>query len=594
MSSTHQSTSLPVLLEPQKEPQGLATRVKGVLLHCYRLGILLFILLLIRLQHLERVAGVDTIGTQHWAFADVQKLVPSAESMDSMFQADGSVQVRDESGRVLGYALQTSPQADHLVGFSGPTNLLIVVANSGELLGVEILWSRDTRDHVEQVESNSWFLNAFQGVARDDVAEMREVDAVSGATLTSLAIKESIMFRLGGFRGSLRFPDPLSTDIARQLFPLAESVEQSDQFASLSIVFDSSGNSIGSVLRTSPAADNVVGYQGPTEAWVGLDLEGQVIGFVLGKSYDNEEYVAYAREDDYFRHLFDGQVTASLAGVDPVEAQIEGVSGATMTSMAVTDGILLSAREHLKAIEAANAAVGVGARSSSDQLVRWQTRDIGTVGVALLGILLGLTKFRKYKPIRIAFQWLLIGYLGLTNGDMVSQAMLVGWAQNAVPWKNAFGIVFLSAAAFCVPLLTKHNVYCSHLCPHGAVQQLIKNRLPWRLKLSKNVQAALKCLPVLLLLWCVLVPLLGLGFSLVDIEPFDAWVFRIAGWATICVAIVGLFASAWSPMAYCRFGCPTGLLLGFLRLNAASHRWTTRDTVASGMAVFAVLLFWFF
>ena len=71
-------------------------------------------------------------------------------------------------------------------------------------------------------------------------------------------------------------------------------------------------------------------------------------------------------------------------------------------------------------------------------------------------------------------------------------------------------------------------------------------------------------------------------FSLVDVEPFDAWVFQVAGWATISIAVVGLVASLFIPMAYCRYGCPTGALLNFLRLNANSDRWTRGDWIATG------------
>jgi len=36
-------------------------------------------------------------------------------------------------------------------------------------------------------------------------------------------------------------------------------------------------------------------------------------------------------------------------------------------------------------------------------------------------------------------------------------------------------------------------------------------------------------IPGFLLIFCVIVAMGGFEFSLVDIEPFDAWLFRIAG-----------------------------------------------------------------
>ena len=112
------------------------------------------------------------------------------------------------------------------------------------------------------------------------------------------------------------------------------------------------------------------------------------------------------------------------------------------------------------------------------------------------------------------------------------------------------------------------------------------------MRLSSRLTRVLKLIPALLLLWCLVVAMAALPFSLVDIEPFDAYVFRIAGWATITVAVVGLAASLFVPMAYCRFGCPTGAMLNFLRYHARSDRWSRRDGIAAALVAIAMgLLF---
>jgi polyferredoxin len=103
----------------------------------------------------------------------------------------------------------------------------------------------------------------------------------------------------------------------------------------------------------------------------------------------------------------------------------------------------------------------------------------------------------------------------------------------------------------------------------------------------------LALLPALLLGWVLIVAVAHLPFSLVDIEPFDAYVIRVAGWATITVALVGLAASLFVPMAYCRFGCPTGALLEHLRYNARSGRLTRRDAFAIGCLLVAAAVHFF-
>jgi polyferredoxin len=81
--------------------------------------------------------------------------------------------------------------------------------------------------------------------------------------------------------------------------------------------------------------------------------------------------------------------------------------------------------------------------------------------------------------------------------------------------------------------------------------------------------------------------LLHLPFSPVDIEPFDAWLWSIAGAATIVVAVAGLVASLFVPMAYCRFGCPTGAVLDYI--GGGGKNWNHRDTFVL-VLVFAAIL----
>ena len=148
----------------------------------------------------------------------------------------------------------------------------------------------------------------------------------------------------------------------------------------------------------------------------------------------------------------------------------------------------------------------------------------------------------------------------------------------------------LTAAAFLVPLVTRRNVYCSHLCPHGALQEWLRPSSARQWHIPPRLAAALRAIRPLLLVWIFAVALWQWPFSLVDIEPFDAYLWRTAGWATIAVAIAGLVVSAFVPMAYCRFGCPTGALLDFVRLHGHGTHLTSRDWFALGLIVIGGLL----
>ena len=217
----------------------------------------------------------------------------------------------------------------------------------------------------------------------------------------------------------------------------------------------------------------------------------------------------------------------------------------------------------------------------------WQLRDLGSGVVVILGLLIGLSSLRANKKLRVVFLLALVAYLGVMNADMLSSAQLIGWAQYGVPWRSAGGLFLLTCAAFLVPLTTSRNLYCSHLCPHGALQQLIRGRFGWQLVISKHLARGLRFVPFVLLAICIVVAMTNAAFSLVDLEPFDAWVFSVAGWPTLAIAGFGLTASIFIPMAYCRYGCPVGALLRFLSHNG---QWSRRDTAATVLVLAAAAL----
>jgi hypothetical protein len=58
----------------------------------------------------------------------------------------------------------------------------------------------------------------------------------------------------------------------------------------------------------------------------------------------------------------------------------------------------------------------------------------------------------------------------------------------------------------------------------------------------------------------------------------------------LSIAIAGLGVSLLIPMAYCRFGCPTGAVLGYARLHGRSDRFSVRDWAALALLAFGVAL----
>ncbi len=558
-------------------------RIKRWALHSYRVGVFIFIVAMIRVQHRWFVAQQRGALNASVTIDQVSPFYPKADSLSDWSPDHGGQVVVDRDGNPLGYVVQTLPVAENVIGFSGPTNTLIAFNADDRILGVSVLHSGDTREHLADIVGDKRFMAQFDGLSWDEAGRGTRVDGVSGATLTSMSIADGIAMRLSGAKPSSRFQTEIGLAEIRSHFAKAQTLKPSDLRPELIEVLDDVNARIGFVARTSPHADNIIGFQGPTDTLILLDKRKRITGFAIRESFDNQPYVRYVKEDKYFQNTFVGLTLDEVSLLDLFEARVEGVSGATMTSMTVAETLVQASKELTR--ERGNL--------STSQSFTLTTRNIGTMLVVMIAMAIAFSHLRGNRRLRLAFQFVLVFYLGFVNADMVSQALLVGWAQNGIAWSGAPGLAVLTLAAFIAPVFTGRQVYCTHICPHGAVQDWLRRRLPYRVVIKRRHKRLLKVIPVGLLFWVVLVAMQHLAFSLVGIEPFDAYVIRVAGWATLSVAVVSLVASLFVSKAYCHYGCPTGALLEFLRLGAASARFGSRDVVAGVLALIALGLLLF-
>jgi hypothetical protein len=375
---------------------------------------------------------------------------------------------------------------------------------------------------------------------------------------------------------------PITLGEVRAIFPKAADLRPDAGERAGLFVWDGEGHQIGYVLRTSPITDNVIGYRGWTDTLVAFDPALHVVGVRLRSSQDTDEHVGDVRDDRYFMKTWNGKPWDDVARKTPEQAGIEGVSGATMTSMAMAEGIM-------RRLRAADAALAL-----QPPAIRFKWVDAGLVAIIVVAMVLAFRGTHGRPWLRRSFQVLVIGYVGFFAGVPLAQSLFAGWAQNGAPWRSAPALVLLAAAALIVPWSTRKPLYCQHLCPHGAAQELLGHFAPrrWRITLPKEFAAGLRWFAPLLLALVVVITIMGLPMDLAHIEPFDAYSLRVAGIATIAIAVAGLIASLFVPMAYCRYGCPTGALLEFVRGRGTTDHFGRRDVAALLLVGLAALLAW--
>ena len=457
-----------------------------------------------------------------------------------------------------GSALTTSPQTDDIIGYTGPNNLRITLDPAGKIADVELLTSGDTPAHVAEVRKADAFWRSFIGWTPG-----KKIEAVGGSTLTSLAMAEAVARRVAGRADSLRFPEPLALNEVRALFPKAATFSTDEKHPGWYAVRDAGGATIGFAVRTSPQSDNVRGYAGPTESLAAVTPDGRsVTAMRLRKSYDTPEYVARVRDDADAMDALAKRTVAEWAALDFHKAGIEGVSGATQTSFAVAEGM----RRRF-------AADATAAKN-------FPARDAALLAVVLGAVVIAFTNLRGIRWVRIAWQAVLIGGFGWWFGQLLSIALFAGWARNGVPWQSAPALALLAALALLVPWATRRQIYCHHLCPHGAAQEWLGKFPRLHLRVPAALHRWLSKIPAALLAAGFAFALMWPAFDLAKLEPFDAWSLRGAAFVSAIIALAGLAASVFVPQAYCHYGCPTGALLKFIRSPGSADRFGARDWTA--------------
>ena len=510
---------------------------------------------------LHRSAPPVPLPQKPASLAEARAFFPSATSLRN--QRDGSIGVFSGEGGTLGRLLSTSPQSDGIVGYSGPSNLLVALGKEGEVIGVRVLSSGDTSSHVRALQEFKPFWSGFHGW-HPGAEALPKVEALGGSTLTSLAMAESLVKRLVGSRVSLRFPEPVTLSEVQTLFPSATQITLDMPRPGWIRVTDSADILLGFVLRTSPASDDFSGYAGPTECLVAVTPDQQSIGLIkIRKSYDTDEYVERVREDEDYLKRLAGWKIREWPKLDFQQERIEGVAGATLTSYAIAEGLK---RRFTQERELALAGKS-----------RFQGRDLALLGIVLGALLMSFTGLRGKGWMRAGWQVVLIGGLGLWSGQFLSLALFSGWAKSGVDWEHSLGILLLAGVALLVPWGTRRQIYCHQVCPHGAAQEWLGRFPRLHVRVPSGWNQGLSLIPVMTLGGALLFGMISPSFDLSQLEPFDAWILR--GGAGICAVIagVGLVASLFVPQAYCRYGCPTGALLKFVRSSSSQEGFGRKD-----------------
>lgn len=373
---------------------------------------------------------------------------------------------------------------------------------------------------------------------------------------------------------------PVELHEVKAILPRAESlsVDHSDRMGLF--VLDENNQTIGYAIRTSPVSDEIIGYCGPSDTLVVFEQKtGKVAGLTIRSSGDTTSHVNDVRANQYFMNRWKEYAWDQIAGLDLERGEIEGVSGATMTSM----GLAYAIRNRIRYSKQ---------QEQSVTPFRFAAKDAFLISFITGACLLTFTRLKRFHWLRKIFKIAAFIYLGFVTGDLLAESLFAGWARYSVPWRQLSGLVLLAGAAILVPWSSRRNIYCQTLCPHGTAQEFLGKIIPHqkKFKIRPDVKRALRWIPGLLLGLILVIIFLKLPVDLAELEAFDAYLLTSAGIASIVIAVSGLVASIFVPQAYCHYGCPTGTIFEFVRSHGRADHFGKSDFVAGLFLMLALTL----
>ncbi|MFR9554296.1 MAG: nitroreductase family protein [Rikenellaceae bacterium] len=193
---------------------------------------------------------------------------------------------------------------------------------------------------------------------------------------------------------------------------------------------------------------------------VSLYVKDDVIQRVeVGKNSETQSFMNQVAQSGLFERW------NGVALKDAATMSVDGVSGATYTSVAIVENVKRAA-QYGASVEAV----------SSNPLSNIGLKDVLGLLVIFSGVILTFVKSRS-KPLVTLQLVLNVVVLGFWCGSFLSLATFTTWVANGVNLSLSIVSFAMLCVVVIVPLLGKKGSYCHLHCPMGSAQELI-SRVP--------------------------------------------------------------------------------------------------------------------
>lgn len=551
------------------------------------------------------------------------RVAPQADSFSPkqgqppVYTAFGKKSDAQSEAPIVGYVFETRDFEPQEVGYSAPIESLVGIDVEGQLSGLEILYYRESYKSIRGDFLNTErFPNQFEGKSVAEGFRVgRDVDGVSRATISSWAVargvrnaarevaqaylSEAAIFKNASAEAqALSIVAPLSWEELIELGlvqPWGVGLPDGSQLE-LTLAFLAS-EGLGEILvgsedfsRAEREASNRVRSGSLLMVGIGGNASEPFRQENLALKQGDWTYQLERRRFVYVGSAEEGKSRDKMrfAGAIVLPPQLEidqpftvfyntGVQVDRIEDLAQTE-----VRIHPLAL-----ALATGSAIPAEFIPQLENEyadlESDSALQALLGsapwweslalvvlLVLAFTAFlRKSASLRWAALSSTLVYLGFINGTFLSVSHITNFIKQG-PGLFLTDLPLLLLAVFTVATtLFWGRVFCSSLCPFGALQDLITRFTPkrWRRELPQRLHEVALGLKYAVLSGLVVTALVYAELSVFQyFEPFGTLFYQSQSlllWAILALFLAG---SLIVPRFYCRYACPLGASLGVLSL----------------------------
>ncbi|MFQ5905989.1 MAG: FMN-binding protein [bacterium] len=321
---------------------------------------------------------------------------------------------------------------------------------------------------------------------------------------------------------------------------------------------------LGSVVRSEDLAPEIKGYAGSISLLTGVSHDGTISGVVV---LDHNETPSYVRTLPNWVNTFRGRsVRDSLR----LGEDVDGMSGATVTSRAIVDGVRISSRAVARKVYGIGVPEERGGKFAVREIVK-----AAIAGLLFMAAILGVIRRKdQYRWVTLVLGLVLVGFVYNFQLSILNVSAILSLKPS---FALSFWILF-TLSVLTAPVLGR--VYCNWICPFGAVQEITHRILP---KMGKPPPAhrGAEVLKLIILWETTLAAILTANLMYADYEPFMTLFARrgtVLLWSFLGVV---LFFSLFRYRFWCRYFCALGgfyYLLSRFRLSKRYYRGGVDDS----------------